>query len=81
LLEDNGLYADIQRGLAGSPHKGMLGRCEERIHAFQHYVLEACDCGSMTAAEKQIESRSPAKPDSEKFAEHADSAPLDSAHA
>jgi phenylpropionate dioxygenase-like ring-hydroxylating dioxygenase large terminal subunit len=43
LREDMRLYDDIQRGLAASPHAGTLGRCEERIHAFQKYVLESCE--------------------------------------
>ncbi len=48
LCEDMRLYGDIQRGLAASPHAGALGRCEERIHAFQKYVLESCE-GSVAA--------------------------------
>ena len=63
LLEDNALYADIHRGLAASPHAGVLGRCEERIHAFQHYVREACLEGSMAAAEQRlVADRAPAAP-------------------
>jgi phenylpropionate dioxygenase-like ring-hydroxylating dioxygenase large terminal subunit len=38
LNEDRALFPDVQRGLEASPHAGMLGRCEERIHAFQVYV-------------------------------------------
>lgn len=41
LSEDMALFADIQRGLEASPHGGVLGRCEERIHAFQAYVQSA----------------------------------------
>lgn len=43
LVEDMALYPDIQRGLERSPHRGVLGRCEERIHAFQAYVQTAVD--------------------------------------
>ncbi len=42
LLEDLALFADIQRGLQGSPHVGVLGRCEERIHSFQEYLMQQC---------------------------------------
>ncbi|HEY5315482.1 MAG TPA: aromatic ring-hydroxylating dioxygenase subunit alpha [Pirellulales bacterium] len=38
LREDQALYPQIQRGLEASTHRGVLGRCEERIHAFQQYV-------------------------------------------
>lgn len=41
MAEDLALYPQIQRGLAASPHRGVLGRCEERIHAFQQYVHHA----------------------------------------
>jgi phenylpropionate dioxygenase-like ring-hydroxylating dioxygenase large terminal subunit len=41
LLEDTRLYAAIQRGLEASEHPGVLGRCEERIHALQAYVRRA----------------------------------------
>jgi phenylpropionate dioxygenase-like ring-hydroxylating dioxygenase large terminal subunit len=38
LREDQELFPQIQRGLEASTQRGMLGRCEERIHAFQQYV-------------------------------------------
>lgn len=38
LEEDRGLFSSIQRGLEASPHRGLLGRCEERIHAFQTWL-------------------------------------------
>lgn len=41
LIEDMALYPDIQRGMDASPHRGVLGRCEERIHAFQTHVHTA----------------------------------------
>ncbi|MFN8606526.1 MAG: aromatic ring-hydroxylating dioxygenase subunit alpha [Vulcanimicrobiota bacterium] len=39
LREDLGLFRAIQEGLQASPHTGLLGRCEERIHAFQDDLL------------------------------------------
>ena len=42
LLEDRALYKDIQRGLESSPHRGILGRCEERIFRFQQYLMHVC---------------------------------------
>ena len=41
LGEDAGMFAEIQVGLDASPHDGLLGRCEERIHAFQEWLLDA----------------------------------------
>ncbi|MDB5348564.1 MAG: dioxygenase Rieske iron-sulfur component [Schlesneria sp.] len=38
LAEDRALFKSVQQGLRNSTHEGMLGRCEERIHAFQVYV-------------------------------------------
>ncbi len=38
LREDLRLYGEIQRGLEASPHDGVLGRCEERLFAFQAYL-------------------------------------------
>jgi choline monooxygenase len=42
LNEDRNLFASIQAGLESSQQPGILGRCEERIHRFQSYLLEAC---------------------------------------
>ena len=39
LDEDLKLYPQVQQGLEGSDRQGVLGRCEERIHAFQHWLL------------------------------------------
>lgn len=39
LQEDLGLFRSIQEGLQGSSQPGLLGRCEERIHAFQEDLL------------------------------------------
>jgi hypothetical protein len=38
--EDGRLYPQIQRGLASSPHAGVIGTREERIYYFQKFVLE-----------------------------------------
>ena len=40
LLEDQELYVQIQKGLQHSPHKGVLGICEERIFHFQNYISQ-----------------------------------------
>jgi phenylpropionate dioxygenase-like ring-hydroxylating dioxygenase large terminal subunit len=40
--EDGGLYPAIQRGLAASPHAGVIGTREERIFYFQQFVLDGC---------------------------------------
>lgn len=42
LEEDRSLFRDIQRGTESSLHRGVLGRCEERIYAFQQYLRRAC---------------------------------------
>ena len=39
LEEDRRLFADIQRGVKSARDPGLLGRCEERLHAFQKYML------------------------------------------
>jgi phenylpropionate dioxygenase-like ring-hydroxylating dioxygenase large terminal subunit len=51
--EDAAIYAGVQRGLKASPHPGVIGTREERIHVFQQYVLRGCqgsrevpECGS-----------------------------------
>jgi choline monooxygenase len=46
LAEDRALYEDIQRGLQSSQHRGILGRCEERIFRFQQYLQQACSLQS-----------------------------------
>lgn len=42
LKEDLTMFQSIQDGLERSPHTGILGRCEERLHAFQQYMTTAC---------------------------------------
>jgi phenylpropionate dioxygenase-like ring-hydroxylating dioxygenase large terminal subunit len=38
MTEDLNLIPDIQAGLEKSEQRGVLGRCEERIHAFQAFI-------------------------------------------
>jgi phenylpropionate dioxygenase-like ring-hydroxylating dioxygenase large terminal subunit len=40
--EDGSIYEGVQRGLAASPHRGVIGTREERIYMFQRYVLDRC---------------------------------------
>lgn len=40
LQEDMSIFTAIQQGLQSSPHAGVLGICEERIHRFQEYLLQ-----------------------------------------
>lgn len=40
LAEDAAIYPAVQRGLEKSPHRGVLSAREERVHAFQTYVLK-----------------------------------------
>lgn len=42
LKEDLTMFQSIQHGLERSSHAGILGRCEERLHAFQQYMTVAC---------------------------------------
>jgi choline monooxygenase len=41
-VEDGGLYPAIQRGLAASPHRGVIGTREERIYHYQEFVENGC---------------------------------------
>jgi phenylpropionate dioxygenase-like ring-hydroxylating dioxygenase large terminal subunit len=41
LMEDREVYAAQQRGLEASGHRGVIGTREERIFAFQEYILSA----------------------------------------
>ena len=38
--EDASIYEGVQRGLASSPHRGVIGTREERLYYFQKYVLD-----------------------------------------
>ncbi len=40
LGEDAAILNDVQTGLQASPHRGVIGTREERVHAFQQHVLE-----------------------------------------
>ena len=50
LIEDMGLFASIQKGFEGSGQKGVLGRCEERLHRFQMYMAEKVSGSKATDA-------------------------------
>jgi hypothetical protein len=39
LVEDLEIFDSIQAGLRASSQPGLLGRCEERIHHFQRFLL------------------------------------------
>ena len=38
--EDGSIYAGVQRGMASSPHAGVIGTREERVYQFQKFVLD-----------------------------------------
>lgn len=40
--EDAVIYEGVQKGIAASPHPGVIGVREERIYYFQKYVLDGC---------------------------------------
>ncbi len=46
ILEDAPIFAEIQRGLDASPFPGVIGTREERVFAFQEYVLRHCTPGN-----------------------------------
>jgi len=41
LLEDAPIFKDVQKGLEASPFRGVIGTREERLYAFQDYVMRA----------------------------------------
>jgi hypothetical protein len=45
LAEDGALFEDIQRGLASpdKPGPGSIGAREERVHAFQSWIIESLE--------------------------------------
>jgi phenylpropionate dioxygenase-like ring-hydroxylating dioxygenase large terminal subunit len=53
LLEDASILADVQRGLEASPHRGVLGIREERIHTFHEWILRRCGETNDEAAERR----------------------------
>jgi choline monooxygenase len=52
LHEDLPIFAQQQRGLRASEHRGVIGTLEERVHVFQRYVLDACENGQSTSGEE-----------------------------
>jgi phenylpropionate dioxygenase-like ring-hydroxylating dioxygenase large terminal subunit len=40
VYEDSVIIPNVQRGLASSPHPGVIGRREERIYVFQRFVAD-----------------------------------------
>jgi phenylpropionate dioxygenase-like ring-hydroxylating dioxygenase large terminal subunit len=38
MAEDAAVYPDVQRGMSASPHRGVLGSREERVHHFQAWI-------------------------------------------
>ena len=38
--EDRAIFDAQQRGIQASPHRGVIGTREERIHIFQRYLCE-----------------------------------------
>jgi choline monooxygenase len=57
--EDTALYPDIQRGLQASPFRGVIGTREERVFAFQKYVLDRCERGCQAGPELNAISQMP----------------------
>jgi phenylpropionate dioxygenase-like ring-hydroxylating dioxygenase large terminal subunit len=41
-FEDAGIFADVQKGLEASDFPGVIGTREERVWAFQRFLLSAC---------------------------------------
>jgi choline monooxygenase len=41
-FEDASIYNGVQRGMQASPHRGVIGTREERVHVFQEYVNREC---------------------------------------
>src|SRR5207253_9856252 len=44
--EDATIYEGVQKGMAASPHPGVVGVREERIYFFLKYVLDGCNGAS-----------------------------------
>jgi hypothetical protein len=42
LGEDAAVMGDVQKGLEASVHRGVIGTREERVWAFQRFVVDAC---------------------------------------
>ena len=52
-LEDAAVFPALQRGVEASPHTGCLGTREERIWAFQRYIVQ--QAGSQAAPRDQLQ--------------------------
>jgi hypothetical protein len=50
-LEDASVFADQQRGIEATRHRGCLGTREERVHTFQRYVAENTDVAGTETSE------------------------------
>lgn len=46
IFEDAPIFAEAQHGLNASPFPGVIGTREERIYAFQEYILRHCPDGT-----------------------------------
>jgi phenylpropionate dioxygenase-like ring-hydroxylating dioxygenase large terminal subunit len=58
--EDATIYGGVQKGMAASPHPGVIGTREERIYYFQEFVNR--ECGGPRELPVLAERESPAKP-------------------
>ncbi|MDF1753369.1 MAG: aromatic ring-hydroxylating dioxygenase subunit alpha [Verrucomicrobiales bacterium] len=50
--EDVPIYSEVQAGLQSSCHPGVVGTIEERIYAFQEYILHECEGREMQGSQK-----------------------------
>jgi hypothetical protein len=48
--EDRMIYNDVQKGIAAARFPGALGCREQRVHAFQQYVVDRCSDSAMEAS-------------------------------
>ncbi len=53
--EDRDIYVAQQRGLEASQHRGVIGSREERVYAFQRYLLESLDLPLPDECESMVE--------------------------
>lgn len=58
LKEDIRMYPRIQSGLRASPHQGCLARSEERIYAFQKYLIEQRSLSEASSESQKASSES-----------------------
>jgi choline monooxygenase len=57
--EDASIYEGVQRGMAASPHPGVIGTREERVYVFQKYVLDRTR-GAAELPQVPVEANGPA---------------------